>query len=120
VCIGSGKKYANANVSLASPFIVVPSPVAAESNDVFRKKRRYVHDVKNASQERNMAVSVPRRTPESVLARRCTAGKCLTRMRIMPLMMETVCSGTSCLKATRKAACIAMLPDMVAVLGRNG
>ena len=38
------------------------------------------------------------------------AGKCLMRIRTLPLKRETVCSGTSCFKATRKPASRAMKP----------
>ena len=62
---------------------------------------------------RNMVVSVPKIMPEMVLERRKMAGKCLTRIRTRPFAMATVCSGTSCLKETRKPAWIAMPPEMV-------
>jgi hypothetical protein len=66
-----------------------------------------------------MAVSVPIKSPDMALRRRKRAGKCLTRMRIMPFRIDTVCSGTSCLKATRKPAWIAMPPEIVAVLAHG-
>lgn len=37
-------------------------------------------------------------------------GKCLMRQRIEPLKRETVCSGTSCLRATRNPASTATRP----------
>ena len=63
-----------------------------------------------------MAVSVPRRSPEIVFARRKTEGKCLTRMEIRERKRVIVCSGTSCLKETRKEAWMAMPPEMAVVL----
>ena len=72
--------------------------------------------MKKADHESHIAVSVPNRRPEMVFAARWTAGKCFTRMRIRPRRMETVCSGTSCLKETRKADWRAMEPEMVACL----
>lgn len=39
--MGSGKKWAKANVSEASPLITDPSPVAADDSEgLMRKKRR--------------------------------------------------------------------------------
>lgn len=105
VWMGSGKKCAKAKVSEASPLMMDPSPVAAdESEGLTRKKRRYTHAVMKPKYARNMAVSVPRTMPDMVFARRNMAGKCLTRMRMRPFAMATVCSGTSCLKETRKPA----------------
>ena len=72
--------------------------------------------MRKPSQARRAAVSVPKAAPETVLASRKIAGKCLTRMRTRPRRRDTVCSGTSCLKATRKEAWIAMPPDMAVEL----
>jgi len=44
------------------------------------------------------------------------AGKCLTRIRMIDLNKETVCSGTSCLKATRNPASTAIAPCIVVIL----
>ena len=55
-------------------------------------------------------MSVPSSGPEMVFRRTKMAGKCLTRMRIADLKRETVCSGTSCLNATRNAASSASAP----------
>jgi hypothetical protein len=91
-----------------------PSPVAADDIEgLMRKKRRYTQAVMKPKYARNMAVSVPSTMPEIVFARRKMAGKCLTRMRTRPFAMATVCSGTSCLKETRKPAWMAMPPEMV-------
>lgn len=112
--MGSGKKWAKANVSEASPRVTEPSPVAEETSDgLMRKKRRYTQAVMNPKYARNMAVSVPNIMPEMVFAARNMAGKCLTRMRIRPFAIATVCSGTSCLKDTRKPAWMAMPPEIV-------
>lgn len=57
-----------------------------------------------------VAVSVPRRGPESMFASTKRAGKCLIRIRRRELKRLTVCSGTSCLRETRKAALRARRP----------
>lgn len=101
-------------MSEASPLVTEPSPVAADTKEgLTRKKRKYTQAVMKPKYARNMAVSVPRITPDIVLVSRKMAGKCLTRMRTRPLAIATVCSGTSCLKETRKPAWIAMPPEMV-------
>ena len=56
------------------------------------------------------AVSVKKTKPDIVFAVRNIAGKCLTRILMIPLRMVTVCSGTSCLKETKKAAWIDIEP----------
>lgn len=57
-----------------------------------------------------VAVSVPKRGPESMLPSTKRAGKCLMRMRRRELKRLTVCSGTSCLRETRNAALRARSP----------
>lgn len=57
--------------------------------------------------------------PQTVWARRNMEGKCLTRTLTIPLRMVIVCSGTSCLNATRKAAWSATEPWSVVQLTRQ-
>ena len=59
---------------------------------------------------------MPRMGPLRVFRKRKAAGKCFTRIFRRPLKRVTVCSGTSCLKATKKADWAATPPQMVANL----
>lgn len=92
--MASGKKATNANVSLASPFMIVASPpvAALEISDIL-KNRRYTQLVVKPNKLNHRAVSVPRRGPESIFAMTKAAGKCLILILINPLKRETVCSG---------------------------
>ena len=54
--------------------------------------------------------------PLRVFRKRKAAGKCFTRIFRRPLKRVTVCSGTNCLKATKKADWAATPPQMVANL----
>jgi len=107
--IAFGKKVGKAKVSLASPFNLMP-PVLVPSSGWYLKKRKYIQVVLRPYHASNNAVSVPNTMPEKVFKRRNIAGKCLTRILTRPLYRLTVCSGTSCLKATRNAACNVIAP----------
>lgn len=83
----------------------------------------------NPYRARIAAVVVPNIAPDKILAQMKSEGKCynvgvslvdhfgliqtltFTRILIMPFAIVTVCSGTSCLKATRKPACKALVPE---------
>ena len=66
--------------------------------------------MRKPSHDKTVATSVPKTTPDIVFAMRKMAGKCLTLILTRPLIIVTVCSGTSCLKATSKAAWMDMEP----------
>ena len=111
-CTASGQKYAKAKVSDASPLVIFPPVLDPDKSGCLLKKRKYVQLERKPSQQSTAAVLVPKRKPDTVFAIRKMAGKCLTLIFTMPFSMVTVCSGTSCLNATKKAACMEIEPCM--------
>lgn len=110
--MASGKKHAKANVSLASPLMPWPLVEVPDKSGWYLKNRRNVQLMSSPSQLRWNATSVPRKRAPIRLRSRNIAGKCFTRILTRPRRMVTVCSGTSCLNATRNADCTAIPPPI--------
>lgn len=73
--------------------------------------------MRKPNSESHVAVSVPSKGPDSMFASTKRAGKCFMRMRRRALKRETVCSGMSCFRETRKEAERARRPFIGVGLG---